>query len=442
MTAADRFRYYYKPAQLKELYNSKIIHRATVGMDRIVPTKFEDSLDENVELISRKVLSGQYQFTHYREILISKGRNKCPRVISIPTIRDKLSLAAFHAVLQDTYRGVVEEPLLHTVINEISREVFSGMFDSYVKVDIQRFYSSIDHKILLAKVRRKIHKKEALNFLEQAISTATVPEGTKLADKCSNEIGVPEGLSISNILADIYLSDLKQLLKARYSIAYYRYVDDILILCNSKDAKAIQDEIIKILKERYALKVHPDKTVHGQLNVGVPYLGYIFFDNRIGVKQSAILKIENNIEMLFRLRSRNAISQEVFVWRLNLKIAGCIYEQKKYGWLFYYSQLTDLTELYHLDWFVNKLFTRFKIEKPIELMRFVRVYHEITKNVSRSTYLINADKYSMEQKVEIVHSVYGRKRINPESEEYIDRLFHQVMFKEIQKLEHDIQNFS
>ena len=442
MNAARRFKLHFAPEQLKELYNSKIIYRATVGMDRVVPIAFEEKLDENVELISGKVLSGRYNFSHYREILISKGRDKCPRIISIPTIRDKLALAAFHAVLQDAYSGVIEEPLLHTIIGSIATELSSGKYNSYVKVDITRFYASIDHDILLRKVRKKIRKKEACQFLRNAISTATVPENTKLPEKIVNEKGVPEGLSISNILADIYLSELKDVLQSRYSVAYFRYVDDILILCDSRDAEAIKDDIVHILKKQFALEAHKEKTLFGYLKDGVPYLGYVFFDDRIGVRQAARQRIENSIEVLFRLRSHGTISRGLFEWRLNLKIAGCIYEHKKYGWLFYYSQLTDLKELYHLDWLVDRLFKRFGFEKPAELMRFIRVYHEITKNVSRSEYLINADRYSVKEKKELLNTVYGNKRIISDDEEQVNKLFRKIMFREIQKLEHDIQNFS
>ena len=180
MNAAKRFAYHFAPKQLKEVYNNKIIYRATVGMDRVIPAAFERNLDENIDLISRKAFAGNYAFTQYREILISKGRDKYPRVISIPTIRDKLALAAFHSVLQDTYKNIVEEPLLHTIISEISSELSLKQYDSYVKVDITRFYSSIDHEILLSKIRKKIRKKEILLFLTNAITTATVPEGVKL----------------------------------------------------------------------------------------------------------------------------------------------------------------------------------------------------------------------------------------------------------------------
>ncbi|WP_033117443.1 reverse transcriptase domain-containing protein [Intestinimonas butyriciproducens] len=442
MNAARHFRRYFSPKRLENIYSDKIKYRATVGMDRIAPKAFEDKLDENVQLISQKVLSGKYKFTRYREVLISKGRRKEPRVISIPTIRDKLALSAYHQFLQSSFGETVQEPLLHTIVGDITQEVLSGHFDGYVKIDITHFYASIDHHLLLRKVKKKIRKSEAIHFLEEAITTETITRVGSAPGRGKNKCGVPEGLSISNILADIYLSDFKEKVCSRYDVCFYRYVDDILILCNASDASKIKDLCVKILKSDFALDANEKKTMSGEIANGVPFLGYMFFDNKVGIRPSAEEKLEASIEELFRLRKRQTISQQVFAWRLNLRITGCILDSKKYGWLFYYSQLTDLKILFHLDWLVDHLFCRYGFEKTKDIKRFVRTYHEITKNVSGSNYILNADRYSIEEKAEILSGIYGQEGFDKKDSQTVDNLFKAAMFKEVQRLEYDIQNFS
>lgn len=443
MNAARYFRRYFSPKRLKIIYSDKIKYRATVGMDRITPAAFENKLDENVQLISQKVLSAKYKFTRYREVLISKGRGKEPRVISIPTIRDKLALSAYHQFLQSSFGTTIQEPLLHTIVGDITQEVLSGHFNGYVKIDITHFYASIDHHLLLKKVKKKIRKAEAIHFLEEAISTETIARvGSTPIIRGKNKRGVPEGLSISNILADIYLSDFKEKVCSLYDVCFYRYVDDILILCNALDAGKIKDFCVKTLKVDYILDSNEKKTIFGEIANGVPFLGYMFFGNKVGIRHSAGEKLEASIEELFRLRKRQTIPPQVFIWRLNLRITGCILDSKKYGWLFYYSQLTDLSILFHLDWFVGHLFSRYDIENPKDIKRFVRSYHEITKNVSRSSYIINADRYSLEEKAEILSEIYGQKNFNKKDALTVDNLFKAAMFKEVQRLEYDIQNFS
>ncbi len=62
---------------------------------------------------------------------------KEPRIISIPTVRDKLALAAYHLFLHDSFKDVIEEPLLHTIVGNITHEVLSERYDGYVK---NRYY--------------------------------------------------------------------------------------------------------------------------------------------------------------------------------------------------------------------------------------------------------------------------------------------------------------
>lgn len=442
MNAARYFRRFFAAKQLRQIYLEKIKYRATVGMDRITPQAFEAGLENHIQIISQKVFSGTYKFTRYREILISKGRGKEPRVISIPTIRDKLALSAYHAFLQNSFGDTVKEPLLHTIVGNISKAVLSGQFDGYVKIDITHFYASINHQMLLKKIKQKIRKVEAIHFLEEAITTETISQIGSVSTRKKNERGVPEGLSISNILADIYLSDFEKKVYSRFNVCFYRYVDDILILCASSQAANIKEFCIKTLTSDFDLTANEKKTMYGEIAKGVPFLGYMFFNEKVGIRPSAEEKLEASIEELFRLRNRGLISQQIFIWRLNLRITGCILDSKKYGWLFYYSQLTDLRILFHLDWLIDHLFCRYKFQKPKDIKRFVRTYHEITKNVSNSNYLLNADQYSMEDKVQILSKVYGQKSFDNTDAKLIDILFKEIMFKEVQRLEHDIQNFS
>ena len=88
------------------------------------------------------------------------------------------------------------------------------------------------------------------------------------------------------------------------------------------------------------------------------------------------------------------------------------------------------------------MFSRYGIEKPKDIKRFVRSYHEITKNVNRSSYIVNTDRYSLEEKAAILSEVYGQKNFNKKDTQTVDNLFRAAMFKEVQRLEYDIQNIS
>lgn len=88
------------------------------------------------------------------------------------------------------------------------------------------------------------------------------------------------------------------------------------------------------------------------------------------------------------------------------------------------------------------LFSRYGFDRPKDIKRFIRSYHEITKNISRSSYIINADRYSFEEKAEILSEIYNQRNFNKNDARTVDSLFKATMFKEVQRLEYDIQNFS
>src|SRR5690606_5806841 len=86
-----------EPAELAKTFRKK---RAKLGrgVDRLDVDSFERRLSIELGHASRKALRGTFEFSPYLEMLVSKGRNKPPRLIARPTIRDNLVLTA----LKDT----------------------------------------------------------------------------------------------------------------------------------------------------------------------------------------------------------------------------------------------------------------------------------------------------------------------------------------------------
>lgn len=89
-----------------------------------------------------------------------------------------------------------------------------------LKIDVRKFYPSIDHETLKCVVRRKIKDPEVLALLDGIIESAP---------------GVPIGNYISQYLANLYLSELDHLLKEVAGVRYYyRYADDMVLLAGDK----------------------------------------------------------------------------------------------------------------------------------------------------------------------------------------------------------------
>ncbi len=425
---------------LEKVYYEKVRNKAIAGLDRINREKFESDLFNNLTIINYKVISTKYKFTRYKKVLVSKGENKNPRVLNIPTIRDKLVLSTLNECLNEIYNKENCSLLPHVIIDEINEAIKSNNFDYFIKYDIESFYNNINHDILLKKIHKKIRSNQMYNLIKNAIKTNGIEYPIQKKNKKIERIkGIPEGLNISNSLANIYMLNLDALMKNNKKIKYFRYIDDILILCKKEDLTDIEKIINKAIKK---LKLNfNDKSAKGKIGIdNFNYLGYSFRKNCITVREKSKYKIENSIEKLLTKHKYSKDKNiELLIWRLNLKITGCIYKNKKYGWLFFFSQIDDLVLLSQLDCLVIKLLQRYNITAITK--KFKRTYYEIRKNLHNNNYIPNFDEYTITDKRKVLESVYNID-LNGMSDKKVEDEFEKVVFQDISLLEKDIQEFS
>lgn len=145
--------------------------------------------------------------------------------------------------------GISGNMMPQLVIDDITKKI--PMYTHFIKLDVKSFYGSINHDKLIKIIKRKIHKAEIISIIWNAIRTEALlcPIKEKTVKK-ERILGVPEGLPISNTLANIYMQDIDIKYRNLDYISYYRYVDDILILVNEDkfyDVKrSICDDINKL----------------------------------------------------------------------------------------------------------------------------------------------------------------------------------------------------
>lgn len=421
---------------IKEHYLDKISKHPSVGLDKITPSKFSDELESNIEIILRKVNNGTYRFTRYKQLLISKGADKPPRCISVPTIRDKLTLSVVNEILMDVYNEKCTTQMPQVIINEIMTE--KSNFTHFIKIDIKSFFASIDQRLLISTLHKNIHKKQLLRLIESAIQTPAIslPAQSKMPFMKKTK-GIPEGLSISNSIANVFLSELDEKYSSLPYIKYWRYVDDILILVNKADFEKVKTGISEDISQ-LKLSIN-EKKDEGEINKGFTYLGYSFDANKLSVRESSIYKIEESLESL--LRNNKSGNLSYLQWKINLKITGFIINKHKYGWLFFFSQITDISLLYHLDELISKYMNRYGLAGKFAVKRFVRAYHEMRNALHTTHYIPNIDLFSIEDKKNILNDIYGVK-INKLNDFQINNYFNRIMAKEIQDIEKDVQAIS
>lgn len=401
---------YFKEEYLTTLYNLKLSSSNSKGIDKQNSIGFNKNKKNEISIISRKVLNETYKFSPYIEILKLKGRKSLPRMISIPTLRDKLTLLAIKNILHKAFPECVNRELPNKYIRDIKAYIAnSNINSSFLKLDIKKFYDNIRHDILIEMLKKKDLDSRIISIIQAAISTPTVPlnSNKRIYDSLIPKIGIPQGLSISNILAQIYLSEIDSIfIKRKYF--YKRYVDDILII-NHEDISKYREKNITEILNKLGLKLNIDKRDKNLLSNGFSFLSYKIYDNKITVS-------DRNIELLIQRIAgkftwfKNGIRdinkrpkwlydderfKDVFIEELNEKITGIISSSKNYGWLFYFSEITDEALLFKIDKIISGFFKTldiFENKAPKSLKRLSRTF-KIIKHRNNINYICNFDNY-------------------------------------------------
>lgn len=418
----------FSAASLVENIYLKVADRqkCATGLDMMSQEKFLKNADEEISLILKKLENGSYRFTRYKMVLIPKGPDKKPRKICIPSIRDRIVIAEVSKALKKSFASETRRPLSSQVASQVVREIRNGrQFDAYFKLDLTTFFASIPHDLLLKKLEARLGADSVVMHLIRKIlvNKAYDPESRKVYDpKNSKEIqndsgtsngngasdgadaaakkkkdaGIPEGLSCSGLLADIYMSDVDSRFGQRKDIRYFRFVDDIFVLCKREKLDGIRRELSHLIKKK-ELCLNDDKTMEGNTGDEFEYLGYSFKSGNVSIRKSSIYKHELAIEEKIKDHVRNMVSAEdpliAAYWYRHLErslsrlCSGCKNPDGAIiGWMSYYRFIDDLRLLHHLDALIDKLYRRHNLP-PYAGRRHVRAYYELNRNIKKTRYV-------------------------------------------------------
>lgn len=447
---------------LQKAYSTKVSKKASRGIDGTTLRNFDHAKEINI--INSKCISGNYKFSPYLQKLLLKGKGKHPREISIPTMRDQLVLFVLKEYLHCIFPECINTILPNKYIRDICSYLGSQLGNQtlcYSKFDVIDFYGSLNHELLISMLKTRIESPAVIDLLIAAFQNITVPATAKKESyktyKNVTQKGIPQGLSISSILANIYISELDTKFPEIVS-KYFRYVDDILIF-NAGENKQCIKPVLEGYLAKLLLNVHSTKTCCKNVDPFFDYLGYRFEYPKISVKQSNIDKFINSIARKFTLfktkkyevlRNHKWMTPElyiqVFIEELNLRITGAITDKKRYGWIFYFIEMNDLTLLQMIDNVIRKFFmecedTNWKV--PENLKTLNRSYFE-AKHKPFGNYIHNYDKYiTTQEKLDYLIKM-GKIDKNSDqtlSVEQIDMLFDSTKTYYLSLLEIDIGSF-
>ncbi len=382
---------------LREYFNRNILKKKGGGRDNLTPEKFLEKYGKDFGKIAEQCLKGTYRFSYYNEKLLLKGSKKYPRVISIPSIRDRLVLG----VLNDYLSSVFSDCINHEVPNSLMSKIISTMNGTegevtFLRTDFHDFYGTIYIKMLMNMLSSRISDENIKTLIYTAITTPTISGHKPHRAIKKNKIGIPQGLSISNILASIYMLSFDKEFGVSSAELYIRYVDDILFL-NPKSAGLKARMLKEICKRNLRLRLTTEKCKSGVIGKDkLDFIGYVVTD-----KDHVFIRVRNVTNFLSRIsamatRCKEGLDKEYkrpqfikekqdyidyYVEDFNQLISGFKYGRHLYGWLPYFQAITDVSSLYGMDRIIkNRILKDLPSEISSRINSLVDSYYDIRRH--------------------------------------------------------------
>lgn len=189
----------------------------------------------------------------------------------------------------NTTYACIEGRGMHKASKDVQKAMKSAKakWENYyiLKMDITKYFHNIDKRILWDILKRKIKDRKLL-WLTREILLST--EGM---------LGLPLGNYTSQMFANIYLNELDQYVKHKLKCKYYyRYMDDMVILCENKEkAKNILSNITIFLEKNLKLTLNSKTRIFKDIQ-GVNFCGYKINERRMKIRHASKCRMKRKLK--------------------------------------------------------------------------------------------------------------------------------------------------
>lgn len=312
---------------------------ASGGIDGIGVDAFHEARRKEIPRLARELHNGSWRPQPYLEIEVSKTKNPDEvRRLGMASMRDK--------VVQQAIKNIIEprlERLFRTcsygyrpgkgatkAIRRALAECRKSQFQWVLRLDIDNFFDTIDHTILLNRLSATGLEQDIIRLIMLCVQMGRV-QG-KGGSWVSNTRGVPQGAILSPLLSNLYLNSFDQFAESR-GVPYIRYADDFLFLTPTEEqARDILQRTTQHLQEKLRLSLNQPPVLL-PLADGFDFLG-------INIRNASATITNDKREELCRR-----------IWTFELSSDGLDRKSRKTwtGMDNYYAQLLPQSDLEHLD---------------------------------------------------------------------------------------------
>ncbi len=326
-------------------------NKGAPGIDGIGTEDLGEHLRAHWVGIKAKLLEGRYKPSPVRPVVIPKPGGG-ERQLGIPTTLDRLIQQA----LQQVLNGILDPTFsaasygyrtgrsAHDAIRQARHYVVNEQRSWVVDIDIERFFDTIDHDLLMRDLSQHVQDKDVLRLVGRYLRAGVLQDGhiTRSAK------GTPQGGPLSPLLANLYLDRLDKELERR-GIAFVRYADDVTLYARSeRSAQRIYTNIVPWIEKHLKLRVNARKSRIRPPDEG-SFLGFkIEADGRIGISQQSIQRFKAQVRKLWDARNGLSGRERVTAWQQYVR-----------GWWNYYRLCDARQAVFSLSGWIRRHMRKF-----------------------------------------------------------------------------------
>ena len=306
-------------------------NRGKPGVDNLSIADFLEYSRVHWSEIRESLEGGMYKPSPVLRVEIPK-KSGGKRPLGIPTVCDRVIqqsiLQVLHPIFDSTFSessfGFRPHRSAHEALDKV-RELAESGLEWVVDIDIEKFFDTVNHDILMRLISEEISDKTLLKLIGRYLRAGVSEKG----DVHKSLIGTPQGVPLSPLLANIYLDVLDKELEKR-GLHFVRYADDLLILVGSRiAAERVMASVTKFIERKLKLVVNRKKSAIRKID-DVKYLGFNFTGQ-------GKLKLRWNDEALadFKFNIKKMTGRS---WFVSMKYRLMKLSRYIRGWMQYYGR--------------------------------------------------------------------------------------------------------
>lgn len=249
--------------------------------------KFDGKREDLLINLHHVLLNKEYKTSNYNVFKI-KENGKIREIYKLPYYPDRICHHAILNILEpifikcfirQTY-SCIKKRGIHLCLKDLNKQIKN--YDYCLKLDIKKFYPSVNNNILKKLLLRKFKDKDLLYLLFEIID--------------SNE-GQPIGNYCSQFFANFYLTYFDHWIKEDLKLKYFRYCDDMVILGNNKnELRVILNKIINYLWYNLKLELS-NYQIFPIDSRGIDFVGYVSYKTHIKLRKSIKNKMKRTLNV-------------------------------------------------------------------------------------------------------------------------------------------------